>query len=100
MWFVQVILALFGFAPAEVQAKIPPVFGYMSIFPLAYFASPVGSHILRVAREYFHPAVEWGLIAVALVSSVLVWQGFLRVVFFRDTRSWLGGIRRVLVPDS
>ena len=95
----SILLALFGFAPSDRQAKVPPIFAYMAVFPAMYFAAPVGSWLLAVARA-LHPHVEWGVIAVATVSTAFVLQGLVRVLVFRDTWSWLGWIRRTLLPGS
>ena len=99
MDLVKTLLALFGFAPGDTQSRVPPIFAYMAVFPAMYFAAPVGSWLLAVARV-LHPHVEWGVIAVATVSTAFVVQGLIRVLVFRDTWSWLGWIRRTLLPGS
>ena len=99
MNFAKTVVALFGFAPAEVQSRVPPLFAYLGIFPLVYFASPIASKLLEVARA-LSMYVEWGLIALALFSVAMVVQGLIRVVAFRDTWSWMGWLRRVIGPQA
>ena len=82
------LLALFGFAPTETQAKIPPILAYGLLVTACYFAAWIVDQLaglMPVFSVYFR--------TVGVLATALLVQGFVRAVFFRDGYSWSGWLR-------
>jgi hypothetical protein len=83
-----VLLALFGFAPAETQAKWPPALAWLLLLVTCYYAAVVvewAAWLMPVVSVYFRTV---GVLAVAVLL-----HGLYRAVFHRDALSWSGWLR-------
>ena len=85
---MSIVLALFGFAPSETQARIPPVLSWGLLLTACYFAAVViewAAWLMPVASVYFR--------TVGVLATALLVQGFVRAIFWRDGFSWSGWLR-------
>lgn len=88
---MTVLLALFGFAPSETQAKYPPVLAWLLLGGACYGAAWIveaAARLMPVLSVYFRTV---GVLAVALLV-----QGFVRFLCFRDSLSWTGWLKERL----
>lgn len=86
---MDIVLALFGFAPTEAQAKYPPVIAWLILAAGAYGVAWVLDWVAWLLGPVLSPYLRVpGVICVALVV-----QGFVRLLLFRDSLSWSGWLR-------
>lgn len=85
---MTILLALLGFAPADTQAKCPPVIAWGLLLTACWYAANVvewAAWLAPVLSVYFRTL---GVLAVALLV-----QGFVRAIVWRDGFSWSGWLR-------
>lgn len=85
---MSIILALFGFAPSETQAKWPPALAWLGLLAACYGAAWIveaAARLLPVLSVYFRTL---GVFAVALLAHSVY-----RAVVHRDGLSWGGWLR-------
>ena len=88
---LQGILALLGFAPRDVQMRVPPLAGFLVAGLIWWYFAAVSTFAMRLLGPYGSYAIM-----ASTVSLVFVVQGFVRVVVFRDGWSWNGSFRNAL----
>ena len=100
---MQTVLALFGLAASDTQARIPPLGAYLGLIMAGYFSAEVIEAVVTLAR-LFNPAISHVLSVAArtvgVVASLLIAHGVYRAVIHRDEYSWAGYIRRLLVKGG
>lgn len=87
------IFALFGFASSETQDNRAPLFAYLGLITVCYFAAQVVDWLARVLG----PTVSVYLRTVGLFATLLVAHSLYRIIVHRDDHSWGGYIRKQLI---
>ena len=87
------LFALFGFAPSDTQANRAPLFAYLGLLMVCYFAA----HIVDWLARLLGPSVSVYLRTVGLFATLLVAHSLYRIIVHRDDHSWGGYIRKQLL---
>ena len=97
---MQTLLALFGFASTETQARVPALGAYLFLIGAGYFSAEVIELVVTVAR-LFNPTMSHYLSVAArtvgVVATLFLAHGIYRAVIHRDEYSWAGYIRTLLI---
>ena len=86
------LLALFGFAPTEMQATRPPLLLYLLLILSAYFAA----NIVELVTGMLGPRWSVYMRTVGVISTFLVFHGLYRGIIHRDDWSAGGYLKKQL----